>query len=44
VMSQEWVIDESSLPPSLDAEAAAETTAMASDCPVNSSHTAMQPA
>ena len=37
----ECVIDEFWLPPTLDAAAAAAKMAMASDWPVNSSHTAM---
>ncbi len=39
-MSHECVIDESSLPPIADADAAASTIAMASACPVSSSQTA----
>jgi hypothetical protein len=43
-MSQEWVIDESSLPPDAAASAAAMKMAMASDWPVSSSHTDMESA
>ena len=44
VMSQECVIDESSLPPTRDAAAAASTTAMASAWPVSSSQIATRSA
>jgi hypothetical protein len=40
-MSQECVIEESPLPPTLAADTAASTIAIASAWPVSSSHTAM---